>query len=87
MRSYELAAMRACLVLEDTAEHREIFGTPGESAVYFRSADELVALVKDLLADSQQRERMAASCYARIRAGGNTYADRLTAIFNRALSA
>jgi len=37
MRSYELAAMRACLVLEDTAEHREIFGTPGESAVYFRS--------------------------------------------------
>lgn len=29
MRTFELAAMGACLIVEDTEEHREIFGTEG----------------------------------------------------------
>lgn len=42
MRTFELPAMKACMVVEDTPEHRNLFGPEGECVAYFNSAEELV---------------------------------------------
>jgi hypothetical protein len=36
MRSFEIAAVGGCMLARDIDEHREIFGSEGEAAVYFR---------------------------------------------------
>ena len=74
MRSYEVPAMRGCLLTEDTAEHREILG---DTVLYFRDHASLVAEARRLLADASLRRQLADAAYARITGGGNTYADRL----------
>jgi spore maturation protein CgeB len=79
MRTYELAAMRACILAEDTAEHREILG---DTVSYFRTPADLSALVAALLPDDAARERSAAAAHARITGGANTYADRLRSILS-----
>jgi spore maturation protein CgeB len=82
MRSFELPAMRTCMVVEDTPEHREIFGSHGESVVYFQTDDEMMALLKMLKDDEVTRTRLADACFARIRGGLNTYQDRLVAMLD-----
>ena len=77
MRTFELPAMRTCMVVEDTEEHREIFGPDGECVVYFQSANEMLAVVRRLVADDEARTRLADACYKRICGGRNTYQDRL----------
>ncbi len=84
MRSYELPAMRACMAVEDTPEHREMFGPPGESALFFQTPEELVALVRRLEGDDAARSRLAEACHARISNGANTYRDRLIAMLTQA---
>jgi hypothetical protein len=83
MRSFEAAAMGACLLLEESPEHREIFGAPGEAAVYFRGAAELVERARRLLADGPERARLARAARLRVTTGGHTYRDRLAAILAR----
>ncbi|MDP9171219.1 MAG: glycosyltransferase, partial [Acidobacteriota bacterium] len=51
MRTFELAASGACILAEDTQEHREILGPEGVSAVYFSSIPEMIAKARALLAD------------------------------------
>jgi hypothetical protein len=77
MRSFELPAMGACMVVEDTPEHREIFGSPNEAVVYFQSIEGLLRTVKQLIGDEAERKRLAAAAHARICNGRNTYKDRL----------
>jgi hypothetical protein len=77
MRTFELPAMRACMVVEDTEEHREIFGPDGECVVYFQTAEDMLAGVRRLVADDEARTRLADACYKRICGGRNTYQDRL----------
>jgi spore maturation protein CgeB len=77
MRSFEAPAMGGCLLMEDTEEHRELFGAEGECVVYFRDADEMVAKAKALLPRAEERARLAAAAHQRICSGGHTYADRL----------
>jgi hypothetical protein len=77
MRTFELPAMRACLAVEDTPEHREIFGPSGETALYFKTGEDLVSVVKYLVDNKAERERMASACYAKICGGHNSYRDRL----------
>jgi spore maturation protein CgeB len=77
MRTYELAATGACILAEDTPEHREILGADGVSAVYFRSLSEMIVKAQDLLRDQPRRQRLSAEVRARICGGGNTYRDRL----------
>lgn len=77
MRSFEAPAMRGCLLMEDTPEHRDLFGPDGECAVYFRDIPEMVAKAKDLSPRVEERARLAAAAHRRICAGGHTYADRL----------
>ena len=77
MRSYEVPAMRGCLLTEDTAEHREILG---DTVLYFRDHRELVENARALLADHALRARLAQAAYARVTGGGNAYSDRLKAM-------
>jgi spore maturation protein CgeB len=80
MRSFELPAMRACLLVEDTAEHREIFGADDVCVSYYANRDDLVVKARALCSDSTRRERLAAAAHAKICDGSNTYAARLRAM-------
>jgi spore maturation protein CgeB len=80
MRTFELAAMEACILAEDTAEHRAILGNDGEGAVYFRSSAEMIEKTRWLLEHDAERHHLAASARKRLSAGHNTYADRLVSM-------
>ena len=69
--------MRGCILIEDTPEHREVFGPDGEAVIYFRSIPEMVDRARWLLQHGAERKRLAAAAHARITQGRNTYADRL----------
>lgn len=77
MRSYEIPACAGVPLVEDTEDHRALFGEEGEAAFYFGSTAELVAKARALLQDVALRSRLAAAALARVRAGANTYGDRL----------
>ena len=80
MRTYELGAMGACILAEDTEEHRQILGPEGVAAYYFQSIPEMIGKTKILLGDASLRFRLAAAARERIAGGGNTYMDRLKSI-------
>jgi spore maturation protein CgeB len=77
MRSFEVPAIGACMLVEDTGEHREIFGLPDRAVAYFRSQDEMVQRTRRLLEDPAERERLAFEAHRLIVEGGHTYRDRL----------
>jgi hypothetical protein len=81
MRSYELPAVGGCLAVEDTEEHREMFGPEGECVSYFRSMDALGNLCHFLLEHPEECRRRTQAVHERIcREGRNTYADRLETV-------
>lgn len=83
MRSFELPAVGGCMVVEDTGEHREIFGPDGECVRYFSTMDELATVVAELLAQPEKRRLMADRVRQRVCLNGrNTYRDRLMAILD-----
>lgn len=82
MRSFEIPAIGACMLVEDTEEHREIFGADGESVVYFRSIPEMIDKARRLLDRPAERERLAAAAHLRAINGHNTYQDRLAAMLS-----
>lgn len=77
MRSYELPAMGATLVVEDTEDHRNLFGAEGECVLYYSSTIEMVDKVRTLLHRPDLRGAMAQRAHARVTSGANTYAERL----------
>jgi spore maturation protein CgeB len=81
MRTFEIGAIGACTLAEDTPEHRDILG---DAAVYFRNTEELLARTAALLADAPLRARLAGAVRDRITGGRNTYADRLRELLSRA---
>lgn len=84
MRSFEIAALGGCMLVEDTAEHRDIFGEDGEAVVYFRSPREAAERARSLLADPAERARLSAVVRARISRGAHTYPDRLVSMLEAA---
>jgi spore maturation protein CgeB len=80
MRTFELAAMGACVLAEYTEEHREILGEDGDAVVYFRSPAEMLDRARWLLAHDEERKRLMTAVYARITARPNAYKDRLEAM-------
>lgn len=80
MRSYEAAAMGACLVMEDTPAHRQLFGPDGRSVVYFNDPRSLVHACQRLLADAGLRQRLRLAAREIVVGGRNTYEDRLNEI-------
>jgi spore maturation protein CgeB len=77
MRSFETAAMRGCMVVEDTEEHHEIFDQAPHCVAYFGAVADLTEKVQLLLEDQEQRRKMALQVYQLITSGQNTYKDRL----------
>jgi spore maturation protein CgeB len=77
MRSLEIAAIGGCMLVEDTAEHREMFGAAGEAVVYFATAADAARQAKELLANPDERVRLSCAVHTRISNGGHSYADRL----------
>lgn len=81
MRSYELPAIGGCLAVEDTADHRTLFGADGGAAVYFSGLEDLPAVCQRLLAMPEQaRAAMRQLVRERVTGGAHTYADRLQTI-------
>ncbi|MGH9175175.1 MAG: CgeB family protein [Vicinamibacterales bacterium] len=77
MRSFEVAAMGGCMLVEDTAEHRDMFGLDGDAVVYFRTPAEGVDLVRTLLGDASRRATLSTRVRALIGSENHTYAARL----------
>jgi spore maturation protein CgeB len=84
MRSFEIAALGGCMIAEDTAEHREIFGPDGEAVLYFRTPREATERTCWLLAYPAERARLSVAVQARISRGAHTYRDRLVSIVDAA---
>jgi spore maturation protein CgeB len=82
MRSFELPAMGACMLVEDTEEHREIFGKDSEAVAYFRSILEMVEKTRWLIEHERERNRLALAAHNLIVNGRNTYRDRLISILD-----
>jgi spore maturation protein CgeB len=77
MRSFEVPAVGACMLVEDTPEHREIFGSDKEAVVYFCTVDEMIDKLRWLLAHDHERLRLAQASHRLIVSGRHTYKDRL----------
>ena len=77
MRSFEVPAIGACMLVEDTVEHRTIFGEARQAVEYVTSPDEAVARITALLPDRTERHRLTSSAHALIASGNHTWSDRL----------
>lgn len=77
MRTFEAPAMGACMLAEDTSEHRDIFGEDKSSVVYFSTPVDLVEKVKYLLNHPELREQLRHNAHRLITSSANTYQDRL----------
>lgn len=80
MRTYEVPAVGACMLVEDTHEHRDIFGEEMSSVAYFRHKDEMLEKLRWLLNNNSERERMADAAHWLVAQGGNTYKHRLLTV-------
>ena len=87
MRSFEAGAAGGCLLVEDTPEHRDIFGEDGAAVRFFSTAREAASLWSGLLADPVERQRMADAVKSRILDGRHSYGDRLQTMIREAASA
>lgn len=83
MRSFELAAMKACMVVERTDEHLSLFGHNRECVVYFSDRQELLNVVRGLLSDENERIRLSHAAYRLITKNKHTYSDRLRQMLAR----
>lgn len=80
MRTYETPAINACMVVEDTPEHREIFGADVPATVFFSGIPEMIDRVRWLLAHDELRRQISAALHQRIIKNKNTYQDRLVSM-------
>lgn len=77
MRSYELPAMRACILAQDTPDHRELYGADGETVRYFTTAADIGAAARGLLQDAPERERLGVAVHSRVVRPESSYFARL----------
>lgn len=77
MRTFEIPAMRGCLLAEYTPGHQALFGAEGETAMFFTNAGDLVDRARWLVERPSERVRLALAAHARIVHGHHTYRDRL----------
>lgn len=84
MRTFEIPAMRGCLLAERTADHQAFFGADRDAVVYFDDRDDVVDAARWILAHPSDRDRLAARACEVVRANRHTYADRLAAMLEAA---
>ena len=77
MRTFEVPAVGACMLTEDSPEHREIFGEDGQNVFYFNSLENMVERCRWLISHPNETARLSASAHRLITEGANTYRDRL----------
>jgi hypothetical protein len=87
MRSYEGPAMRSCLLVEDTEDHRRLFGDHDSAVAYFRTAGEAVSEARRLVANASLCEALRDRAHAVVTEGRHTYADRLASMLETGVSA
>jgi len=80
MRSFEIPAIGACMLAEDTIGHREIFGLDGQNVLYFKTPEEMLERTACLLKKDDERRRLAIAAHETIKQGKHTYEDRLKTI-------
>lgn len=81
MRTFEAAVSGACMLVEDTLEHREIFGINGDCVVYFGNRTQMIHRAQWLIDHPEERSRLRNAVYYRIaKSSGNDYSDRLLSI-------
>lgn len=85
MRSFETAAIGGCMLVEDTEEHRRIFGPEGEAVVYFGTMPEMTTKLSWLLEHPEKRDELRRAAMLRITTGRNTYRDRLVTMLDTAI--
>lgn len=83
MRTYEVAAMGGCMLVEHTPEHEELFGADGEAVVYFRTVTDAIASARALVGDPKRRATLGARVRTIVTSGGHTYRDRLRQLLDR----
>lgn len=83
MRTFEMPAVGIAMVVEDTQDHREIFGPEWSSVAYFSSTHELIEKTRFLLRNDSERYRLMSISHRLIVGGKNTYDDRLTSILKQ----
>jgi hypothetical protein len=78
MRSFEVPAVGACMLMEETAEHREIFGADNEAVAYFTSERDMLDKCRWLLSRPEERQRLHDAAHSIIVTQRHTYGDRLS---------
>lgn len=77
MRTFEVAAMGGCMLVEETDEHRDLFGADGEAVVFFSSPAAGVDRARQLLGDEPRRTALSTRVRALMTGDRHTYAARL----------
>jgi spore maturation protein CgeB len=77
MRSFEAPAMGGCLLVEDTADHRALFGDPNAAVAFFGRPDEAVTQARRLAQSAADRTALAAASHHLVTSGRHAYSDRL----------
>lgn len=77
MRTFEIPALGACCVMDDTEDHRALFGPDGACVEYFSSHTSLLEKCTTLRANATLRLSLASRLHSKIEVG-HTYGDRLT---------
>jgi spore maturation protein CgeB len=80
MRTFEVPAIGACMLVENTEEHRELFGAEGSAVMYFDSIPEMLQKARWLLDHPGERQRLRDTVHQLITTGGHTYHDRLRSV-------
>jgi hypothetical protein len=82
MRSMEVPAIGACMLVEDTAEHREIFANGRRAVEFVNSPTDACERLRALMPDARQRQQLRQAAQALIRTGRHTWRDRLLDMLN-----
>jgi spore maturation protein CgeB len=87
MRTFESAACKVCLLVEETEEHRRIFGDDNVAVRYFQNRRSMVVCAVELANAPHERERLRGALYQLIVVTGrHTYANRLASMIHSAAS-
>jgi spore maturation protein CgeB len=87
MRTIETAACGACMLVEQTNEHLEIFGKSAEPPVrYFTCMDSMIFEIRELMSDIRIRNKLRYGVFRQVTSFGNDYQRRLETILNNGVS-
>jgi spore maturation protein CgeB len=77
MWTFESSVLGACLLVERTQEHLDLFGEDGRAVLYFQDGPELLRRARWLLAQPAECRRLSMISQRLIIDGAHTYADRV----------